>query len=157
MNTERTAGGEMRKMRPVNIGFGIVFGMALATLYTAYVLALYLFRGNAPFEANEITLGAVIAAYFFGGIGGGIVVGLLFPLTTWHAGSMFVGVVAGLPAAFGIGYAVAGPVAQWDQHSWVATLVTGTLLGGFGGYAFWEPVRQKAVGMSSAPDQTSHE
>ncbi len=126
--------------RKPNLALGVVFGIGLATFYSLYVVGLYLFRGTAPFEANETTLGAVVAVYYFGGATGGAIAGLLLPLTTWRIGSTMVGMIAGLPVCFGVGFAIYGPLSQWDGSNLFGVIATAVLLGGFGGYAFWEPV-----------------
>ena len=64
---------------------GVIFGLIMATLFSAYVAILFLFRGNAPFRANDVTLLGVIGAYYASGLLGGAVVGLF----SGYAGYLF--------------------------------------------------------------------
>ena len=96
--------------RERNIGWGVLYGLLFATLYSAAAVLIYLFRGSEPFEANEVTLGSTVAVYFLGGILGGAIIGLLLPWTRWRIGS----VIAGLPGCLGFGLLVSGPITKWD-------------------------------------------
>jgi hypothetical protein len=137
---------EMR--RETNIGLGVFFGFALATFYSAFVVVLYAIRGNSAFDANGITLLGTVSAYYFGGIVGGVIVGLLLPLATWRWGSVLVGVVAAFPVFLGIGIAMYGGPGGWGPNDRFGLVTAAILLGGFGGYAFWEPVRRDEPGVS---------
>lgn len=44
--------------RERNVAFGIVLGFLFACVYAVIALLIFLFRGNEPFQANEISLGA---------------------------------------------------------------------------------------------------
>lgn len=132
--------------RETNIGLGVFFGVALATFYSAFVLILFMIRGDSAFEANDITLLGTISAYYFGGIVGGVIVGLLLPLATWRWGSVIVGVVAAVPVFLGIGIAMYGGPGSRGPNDRFGLVTAAILLGGFGGYAFWEPVRRDGPG-----------
>jgi len=67
----------------------------IAAAFSTWVLVLYLFRGNRPFERLETSLGAAILLYFTAAILLGPLVGLLLPLArTGDMGAALVGTIA---------------------------------------------------------------
>jgi hypothetical protein len=118
---------------------GMVLGFGMAILYTLLALVIFVATGGAAFEAQGATLGLVILTYFFGGITGGAVFGLLLPWTRRRSGAVLVGILVALPIGAGFGMAMNGPIWTWREDAIAATLFFGLVLGGFGGYSFWTP------------------
>lgn len=121
-----------------NLRWGIGYGLLFASFYSLFVLMLYTFRGDEPFRANEISAPVAVVAYFFGGVAGGAIVGLLRPLTKWRIGAMFVGVAAAVPLFLGLGLAMYGPVSNWGENETFGLVATAVILGSLGGYDTWE-------------------
>jgi hypothetical protein len=102
-----------------NIRWGVSGGLFIAAAYCAWVIAVYILRGSAPFDRLGITLRAALGTYVAVGIVGGLIVGLLRPLTKWRPGAYFVGLVAGTFGASGVMAALSGPPTAWDFDEWV--------------------------------------
>jgi hypothetical protein len=123
-----------------DVGWGLGWGLGFTLIYSLFVIGLYVLRGAEPFEEKGITLGATLAIYFVGGLAGGILLGLLRPLTRWRPGSALVGMVAVAPATLAFGLAAFGPMHAWDKDMVISLIITAVVLGGGGGYLYWEPL-----------------
>ena len=109
--------------------FGVLVGLALAALYCTYALALFVVRGNAPFEKNEVTLLLVLATYAASGIAGGVAYGVLHPLGRTVVGRVVLAVLIGTLVFFGITVATDGLPTHWTRDSWKQTVMLGGLMG----------------------------
>lgn len=125
--------------RESHVGLGIILGIALATVYSAFALFIFMLQGSKPFTESGISLPATILAYLAGGVVGGAVFGALLPLTVWRIGATVVGMLAGIPVCLGLGSMVHGLPWTWDGVAWFAWIATAILLGGWGGFSMWEP------------------
>ena len=99
---------------------------------------IYSLEGASPFTANNVTLETAIRGYFAGGIVAGVSVGLLRPWTRSRIGSVIVGILVGTPAMGAIMLTADGPAALARFDEIFAILVGGILLGGWGGFHFWQ-------------------
>jgi hypothetical protein len=81
---------------------GFLCGIGVACLLTLYVLVLYLFRGPAPFGVYGTTLLSTVWAYFVGGAAGGVVAGVLQPITRTALGAALVGFLTGVPVFWAV-------------------------------------------------------
>lgn len=111
-----------------NIYWGIRWGLAFAAVYCLYALGLFVARGSSHFERQDVTLPLLLAAYIFGGLLGGAIVGLLRPLTRSRLGSVFVGLSTAIPVAVGFRMADAG-VTAWDSGDLRTVLIFSLVLG----------------------------
>lgn len=126
-----------RPTRRQDIQWGLSWGAALASLFALYVIVLFLLRGSEPFDGLGVSLSAVLSVYFFGGLAGGAVVGLLRPMATSCFASMAIGILVAAPIASGIVFSLAGPPSHWgDSHIFAAVFMT-LLYGIGGGYIAW--------------------
>jgi hypothetical protein len=141
----------MTEMRRPNVGAGVLFGVVMAVIYSVLAMLIFLFTGGRAFEAQGTTLDKVLLAYFAGGIFGGALGGLCWPLATWRWGSTLLGVIAGLPVGIGILMSLEGFVTGWSFDEWFAAIFTGVILGAWGGYSLWTP---PAGGTPSADRRT---
>jgi hypothetical protein len=116
----------------------VVIGLVFACFYSLYVCGLYLLEGSAPFTRLGTTLGVVIGTYFFGGISGGVAVGVLKPLARWRVGAILVGIVAAFFVFFGIAVASDGLPSRWGRDQWITLTVLPILFGTFAGNNFWK-------------------
>jgi hypothetical protein len=102
-----------------DIRWGISGAMFIAGVYSAWVMAVYVFRGSEPFSRVGMTLPLVVVTYLAVGFVAGLIVGLLRPLTRWKAGAYVVGLVAALFGGAGIVAALRGPPTTWDFDEWL--------------------------------------
>ena len=115
----------------------ILTGVALAALYSLYAIALYAFRGQAPFEAVGATLAQVIASYFAGGILGGAAVGLLWPLSRHREGAIVIGIVTAFIVCAAARFSSVGAFSRWTSDIWLGTIIAAVFLGGLAANIFW--------------------
>jgi len=108
---------------------GALFGLAMAALYVAYVVVLYLGRGSEPFDKLHTSLLVVILSYVVLGPIAGAVVGLLQPLSATRIGSMFVAFVGACLVYFGIGIAMNGSPLRWSASDWLVVPIAGVIFG----------------------------
>ena len=83
-----------------NLRTGIGFGAFLATCCTGWALFASLVQGSAVIRLRHgsiIALDSLLAAYWIGGLGCGVVVGLLLPLARSHVGAVIGGGLAMIP------------------------------------------------------------
>ena len=104
-----------------------MLGWLIATAFSLYVLILYALRGPAPFEANETTLSATIAAYYAGLTASGIVLGLVLPLARWKLGAALLGFLALIPLYGVIMFSLHGW--NWDYRDTLATVIAALVVG----------------------------
>jgi hypothetical protein len=81
---------------------GVGIGLIFASLYSLYMIGLYVIQGEEPFPRMGTTVLTVIATYFSGGITAGAVVGILRPLGRWRLGAIFIGIVAHSSSSLGL-------------------------------------------------------
>jgi hypothetical protein len=108
---------------------GMKLGAAMATLYMLYVLVLFVFRGNAPFEAIGASVGALILAYYAGGLLAGAAAGLLWPLTRYRTGAIVVAIPCTWVVVVGISMTTDGPFWYWSAWYWFATIGGAVIMG----------------------------
>jgi hypothetical protein len=76
-----------------NIRLGLFVGLALATVYSAWALGLFLLSGEEPFAKNQTSLFAVLLTYYTAGAVGGALLGSLLPLSRSFLGRFVLGIV----------------------------------------------------------------
>ena len=117
---------------------GLKMGAIIASAFSLYVVALYLMRGNGPFESLDTTLWASVLRYYIAGFVAGPIIGIVWPLQSTRVGN---GAVAGLGAF--LVYTVAwmtqeGSPVKWSLQDWAGPMALGVLFF-FGGIAFYRP------------------
>jgi hypothetical protein len=106
---------------------GLVLGLAMAAYYTVIAILIYAFAGSAPFEAYNTSLDEALAAYWIGGLLGGITFGLIKPLARNRLGAVVVGIMVAAPASAAIGFTV-------DKNvPWQAVAIMAVIFGTIGG------------------------
>lgn len=114
-----------------NLRWGLLRGVLLSCLLSTVLVGLVLIRGSSQFERPSLSAWEIIGAYFVAGTVGGLVLGLLRPLTKNRVGAAVVGCVVGAfaySAMLGAGYGSAEVDFFWSS-------VLGALGGGI--IAYW--------------------
>lgn len=120
-----------------NTLWGILWGIAVAGLYSLYVGAIYLLQGPAPFESHGTSILSIVAAYFGGGVVSGAIVGLLRPLSRWQLGAGMLGMIAAVPVFLAFDIAQHG-FAALQQVDVFAMTGFALALGGGAGWGVWK-------------------
>ena len=128
---------------------GAVTGLAIAAFYVAYVVLLYLRRGNAPFGAYGVRLSTVVLVYVGGGLAAGAIVGLLAPLTSSRLGAVLVATLGAYAVFFGIATAAKGPPWTWGSAEWLAVAILAVLFGLFLGNFYYRKPGVRAADLGS--------
>ncbi len=92
---------------------GLWWGLSFATVYSVWVLGIWLVRGNATFERLGITLLQVVAAYFISGAVGGLTVGLLMPLGQTPLGAAILGFIVAVQVFAAVAISMEGWPINW--------------------------------------------
>ncbi len=79
---------------------GLILGLSLASVLSAWVTLVRLVAGTAPFTRAETTYPALLGLYYGGGLLGGLLIGLAWPLRKWLLGSAVLGVFGIFPLYF---------------------------------------------------------
>ena len=122
-----------------NLRQGLWWGIAFAILYSGAALVMFLVRGFAPFLADGISFPRVLAMYWLGGLGGGLLYGLLLPLGRSLLGAMLLGFLVTVPVA-----AAASLLIQRQSHVPGPVLVVSfaAVLGPLAGAIVWNQARR---------------
>ena len=111
-----------------NLRWGLTWGLAVATVFSLYVLALTVMRASTRFDAYGMTTWTIILTYLGAGTVAGLAIGLLRPLTRWSIGAILTGSIGGICVYGAISFAMDGRVDP------VFALVVGIPVGGAAGY-----------------------
>lgn len=111
--------------------FGLVVGAALATLYSAWAIGLYLLSGSEPFAKLETSLSVVLLTYYAAGSVAGALVGILSPLGRSLPGRIVLGLIGAYAVFFCIFVALRGPFWLWTPSEWRGVWVLALLFGVF--------------------------
>lgn len=120
-----------------NIKWGVEWGLWFACGFSLLGSVLYLVQGTFLGERSQFAFPLVVLAYFVMGLVGGLIAGLLRPLTRWRIGATGVGVVVGVVVYFIAGLTAVGRKEFLSLAGLVSTLVLGTVIGGYCGYSSW--------------------
>ncbi len=80
-----------------NLLKGLGLGLFVATCLSGWVLLLRTQAGTAPFDRLHTTPTAIVVGYYQGGITGGLLVGLAWPLHRWLIGYAVLGILGVFP------------------------------------------------------------
>lgn len=124
--------GELAALE-TNLKSGIRWGARYAVAYSAIALLILLLRGQAAFAEADTTFLRVLLFYWAGGLTGGVLVGLLWPLGRSRVGAALLGAIVGVPVGC-MAMLVVTPPSRWHE-SVVVAAVLGLILGPFFGLA----------------------
>ena len=130
-----------------NLRWGVLYGLAYAAVASVWVAVIALARHETYFAQYGLALAQLIALYALAGVAGGIVVGLLRPLTGHPIGAAAVGVIAGIPAMLVFFIALSDDPRPLTNIDWRGGVLLSTLIGGPTGYLRW----RRTYGASTGP------
>jgi hypothetical protein len=116
-----------------NLPWGALSGLLFGVIYVLILGILFVVRGPELFRYYNTSFGEIAILYLYGGVGGGLIVGLLRPLLRWWWGAALVGVVAVIPVGFAFQLMRSG-FAAWGPKD---TLVVVIFSIGFGATVGW--------------------
>lgn len=118
-----------------NVRWGLIWGLAFGVFYTLIVTVLTLLRGLGPLERMGFSLQGAIAVYLGGGLFGGLVVGVLRPVTVWRAGAIGVGLLVFVPLMYAI---MSMMVSSGERDiALIGAVALGSIFGAYFGSFLW--------------------
>ena len=111
---------------------GVLVGIAMASMYSAWILLLYAV-GRRATQPSDISIQGAILAYYSAGIMGGALVGAMLPIGRSWAGMVTLGAVTALTFFFCVEVALMGPFWLWRSEVWREIGVLALLIGVPGG------------------------
>lgn len=129
---------ERRKKRHVllDLRWGAVWGLLIALCLTVILAVLAAIQGPRLFESYGTSFLTVALLYLGGGLVGGLVVGLLRPLTRWRLGGVAMGILAALPVGLGVRLMQSG-LEPWEAKDTFTLTIFSLALGGTAGWTYW--------------------
>lgn len=123
-----------------NVLRGMLFGLGLAVLYSAWVLVLATVTGWGAFVAeNGIHPLTLVLAYLGGGLAGGAVGGGCISVLPGWGGAMVTGPLAALPVFLSFCLLDEGPAARCLGDVWLICVILG-IPGGLIVYVMWRRI-----------------
>lgn len=114
----------IRDRLAVSIALGVLFAGVLAL----WVTAVRIFGGRSAFEELGASYPVVVLTYLGSGVVGGIIVGLLLPITRWRVGVAFVGFLVGVATFSAVGLSITG-FEGWSSDDVLIAILGGLALG----------------------------
>jgi hypothetical protein len=111
--------------------------------FTVWVTILFLLRGTEPFDKQGVSFAAVVLFYLVGGATGGVIAGVLWPLTKWRAGAYLVGLLVALVVSTGLMFLLEGNPLSWGIAVILTILIMTVIYGLYIGYQIWKYVQDK--------------
>jgi hypothetical protein len=108
---------------------GVIGGLIYGVCYSIVALAIHFGSGGRALEAIGVSPLKLVVLYFVGGMVGGGLVGLMWPLTRARVGSIAVGSVGFLPVCIGAGVLVIPDVSDAAIASTGAAVILGVAVG----------------------------
>ena len=111
-------------------------GLLIATAFSAWVMLLFMLRGDAPFAKHGTSIAAVLGMYYTAAVIVGALVGVLLPLArAGRTGAALTGIVAGMALYGSVQFAFNG-FSSWGPGDTFVVLFAGPLFGVPAGLAY---------------------
>jgi riboflavin transporter FmnP len=138
-------GSGLRRSVAKDIKWGLVWGLWLAAAFGLLGSFLFLLQGTVLGQPSRFSFPLVILGYFAMGLTGGVLAGLMRPLTRWRLGATLMGALIGI-----VVYAIATIIAVGEENfrstpGLISTFVLGTGIGGFLGYSMWTKYQRETL------------
>lgn len=130
--------GKIARRVARNMRWGAALGLGCSVIFVTYIAILRVVRGPHAFTQYGVTFKTTVLIYVVGGLGGGMILGLVRPLTRRRSGGILTGILIATFAYGAVGIGLDGWVTRWDVGNWVALLLLGLGVGAYGGNRFWE-------------------
>lgn len=124
---------ELRTQLIARVWLGIRWGLAIATIMSAWVTFVAVAGSPDAFTKIGVTYRWVVLAYYAGGIVAGAIGGALLPLRRTFAGATLVGTIAAFPAWVGFWFVSEGAPWRWEQGDWYGIALFSVAFGIVGG------------------------
>lgn len=111
------------------IRYGLMVGLVMATMYSAWSLLLYFVARRPPSGGSTVAIHVAILAYYSAGTIGGAVIGAMLPLRDSWPGIVLLGVVTALILFFCVEIATSGPFWLWNGEVWREMAMLAVLCG----------------------------
>lgn len=119
-----------------NVAFGLTVGILMASGYSVIAILVYLVGGAEAFERNEVTFASVIAAYWVGAMGSGVLLGVLRPSMGSRTSAMVAGPFIAAPAVASLGVTISGMPWHWQTETIATFVIVCLIFGVYGGFVF---------------------
>lgn len=117
-----------------NLRSGLQGGLYIAVVFMVLATVVVVVRGADLKGEYNMSYVGLLALYAFGGLAGGLIVGVLMPLCRWTLGVMFVGFLATLPFGFAVSL-ILTPRSEWHTMIPLLPVVGSVVVGPLGGLA----------------------
>jgi hypothetical protein len=116
---------------------GLVGGFCYAVVLSVIALVVTSARG-APVGERPLELGAIVAGYFIGGLLGGSIVAVLWPLVTTRNRASLVTILAGAPLAKVLSDVANESRGSGSPTDWFVVAGVAIIMGLIGGRYLWD-------------------
>ena len=134
-----------RPMRPsprllvADVRWGLGWALAMATVFSAWVLLLTAMRGSARFDTYGMTAWQIIEVYYATACVAGLILGVCRPFTQKRVGAIAVGAALGTAVYTGIGISLDGV----SSSTFLLGAFVGVPMGGLAGNGHWKRHSQR--------------
>ena len=109
--------------------YGVLYGIGLATMFSLFAILAWMFKTPEQLGRLHASLLQVVGSYFVGGVTGGAIIGVAFPLTRWAAPAVILGTVGTFPFFYVLGKFMEPDAPVWPARIAI-TLIASALFGG---------------------------
>ena len=113
----------------------VAIGVFGATAFSLFLIPSFLAYGNRPIPRVGLTPLQNLVVYYAGGVGGGTLVALLYPLRRWFLGAFILGAVALAPMYLGFALLIGRGIPT--TVAWAIGCVLAYFVGGGLGTQIW--------------------
>ena len=129
---------------------GARYGGAFGAALSIWAALVYLIGGRTAFAEKGVSLAGLVALYLLNGVAGGVLVGLVRPLTRSLPGMILTAMLVAVPVAVAIRLMASGlePLTRVDLEGMAIIIVCGGAAGGVGVWrALWHDELKRGGGL----------
>lgn len=126
-----------------DVRWGMGYGIFMAGFYSVIAVVSLLIHGVAPLSQFSTALGSAVLFYFASGVLGGVILGILRPLTQNVFGAMLAAIPIALVALTGAWVVAEGSPLYWNRDRWKEVVFFALIVGPFFGAVRWYSVRAR--------------
>src|SRR6266566_284579 len=127
-----------------NVLLGLGLGAFFAAGFSLWASMIRLAAGPAPFARNGTTYHGVLRGYFGGFLLGGLLIGLLMPLSKFVVGRMLLGAIGVFPVYLAINME-SKPIHEWfaSDNLLLAAFLSVVVGGSVGIWSSWDDYKKR--------------